>query len=338
MNTFLALLLVFLAGSINGSFATLSKHMPKWNFENIWLQYSIWAFIILPWLTIFILVPNIFQILHATPMYYLTIIIAGGTLFGLGQIGFALAINMIGIGLAFTICLGLSMSLGSLLPLILQHTNKIFTMNGLLTLLGTSLALLGLIAVSYAGHLRDQSKKSFFSRESHSKHFYLLGIFFATLAGLFSALQNLSFSLTAPMHTIALHLNARPLGADNIIWPLFLTFSFIPYALYMLFLHKKNRSFHHYRTKQTAHYFLFSLVMGLFWFSSIILYSKSSKLIGSLGPVIIWPLFMTLIILTSFFVSLWYKEWETNNKRIKKIVWSGIGLLILAILFFSYTT
>jgi L-rhamnose-H+ transport protein len=46
---FVVLILILIAGIISGSFALPTKHVAKWRFENIWLQYSLWAFVILPW-------------------------------------------------------------------------------------------------------------------------------------------------------------------------------------------------------------------------------------------------------------------------------------------------
>jgi L-rhamnose-H+ transport protein len=336
MNVSIAFLLVLIAGIINGSFASLSKNMPKWSFENIWLQYSVWAFILFPWITIAILAPQVLKIYAATPLYYLLIMTIGGFLFGIGQVGFALAIDMIGIGLTFVICLGLSMSFGFLLPLILQHPNQISTPFGILTLFGTILAIAGLIIVSYAGQLRDKGKNLSDSFKSHSKYFYIFGVLFAVIAGLFSAGQNLSFSLTTQIQHIATQLHTSKLGAANIMWPGFLICSFIPYAAYMLYLHKKNNSFSNYSGTTPKKYYLFSIIMGFCWFGSIIFYSKASQLIGKLGPIIAWPLFMALIILTSLFMSWFYKEWRGCDKKAIKILWIGICFILLAVAIFAY--
>ena len=65
MNILTALLFILVAGIINGSFALPTKYITKWKFENIWLQYALWAFVILPWVIIFLLVPNVFDIYGA---------------------------------------------------------------------------------------------------------------------------------------------------------------------------------------------------------------------------------------------------------------------------------
>lgn len=338
MSIFLSLILILIAGVINGSFALPTKYVTEWKFENIWLQYSIWAFIILPWVAIFILVPNVLEIYAATPAFYIAVMVVGGFLFGAGQIGFAFAIDMIGIGLAFVICLGLGTGLGFLLPLVFQHPQEILTPFGFLTMTGTVLAIAGLSISTYAGQLRDREKTgALFGEKIRSKHFYLIGVLLAVIAGLFSAGQNFSFSLTSHMQQIASSMGASALGSSIIMWPGFLIFAFIPYASYMLYLHKKNKSFDCYKIKNTSKYFFFAFIMGLFWFGSLIFYSKASWLIGKFGPIVGWPMFMVLIILTSNFLGWKHKEWEGCGKKTRFVLWIGLAFLILSVLVLAYS-
>lgn len=331
MHIINALIFILIAGIMSGSFALPTKHMTHWRFENIWLQYAIWAFIILPWVTILILVPQVFQVYASTPWHIVLVMIVGGFLFGAGQVGFAFAISMIGIGLTFVICLGLSTGLGFLLPLVFQHPDQILTPFGVMTLLGTLFTIIGLIVSTYAGNLRDRLRRNTLGAEIYSKKFYLIGVLLSVVAGLFSAGQNFSFSLTTSMQSMAIQMGANQLGASMIMWPGFLVFSFMPYAGYMLYLHKKNHSFAYYKSSGSGKYLLLALAMGALWFGSLIFYSRASTLIGKLGPIVGWPLFMVLIILTSNFVGWRYKEWLGINAKIKQVIWLGIVLLILSV-------
>jgi L-rhamnose-H+ transport protein len=328
-----AFLFILIAGVINGSFALPTKYIVKWKFENIWLQYALWAFVILPWLIMFIMVPQVFSIYSATSEHLLWIIFWGGLVFGAGQICFALALNMIGLGLGFVINLGLGISLGFLLPLVFQHPQQIKTPFGIITLVGTALAVVGLIISNRAGRLRDREKKSIalelYGDEQKSNH--TLGVVLAAIAGLASAGQNFAFSLTYAMQTTASHLGASALGAANIIWPGFLVCGFIPYAAYTLYLHGKNRSFYNYRKTGTGKYHLFAVIMGLCWYGSLIFYSKASQIIGVLGPLVGWPIFMVLIILVSSFWGWKHKEWEGCSKKAKNVMKLGLLFLVAAI-------
>jgi len=339
MNDFIAVFLVLVAGIINGSFALPTKHMHHWRFENIWLHYGLWAFFLSPWIILFIFVPQIFEIYYASPLHLILIMLIGGFLFGAGQIGFAISMSMIGIGLAFVINIGLGTGLGFLLPLVIQHPDKIFTPFGFVTLFGTALTIFGLCFSTFAGKCRDLEQRGLLAEQAlQNKHHYLIGVILALFAGLFSAGQNFSFSLTIPMQHLAATMHAGPIGAANIMWPGFLTCAFIPYVSYMLYLHFKNRSFKNYININFSKYFCFSFFMGASWFLSLIFYSKAAQLIGGLGPLVSWPLFMTMIILASNFWGWRHHEWEGCSKKVKRHMSFGLGFLILAVIVLGYSS
>lgn len=243
-------------------------------------------------------------------------------------------------GLSFVINIGIGMALGCLLPLVFQHADKIMTPFGLLTLIGTSLSVVGLVISNHAGMLRDYEKhklqieKSTVSANKNGNH--KLGLILAIIAGITSSGQNFVFSLTYDLQTIAKNVGATDLGASTIIWPAFMLCAFIPYAMYTLYLHGKNKSFVNYRQTDTIKYFLFILVMGLCWYGSVLLYSKASKLMGSsLGPLICWPILMVLIILVSNFWGWKHKEWEGCGNKAKKLIKQGLLFLVLSIIVLS---
>lgn len=343
MNILLAFLFILMAGIVNGSFALPTKYVNKWKFENIWLQFAIWGFVILPWVITLILVPQTFQIYAATPSHLLIVILLGGLFFGIGQICFALSLNLIGLCLGFAINLSLGISLGFLLPLVFQHADKIMTPFGITTLAGTLLSVIGLIISNHAGILRDREKYKLQIAEqnntSKSNNKHKLGVILAVIAGFSSAEQNFVFSLTYSMQPLAASMGANDFGAANIIWPGFLACGFIPYALYTLYLLYKNKSFVNYRQSSTGKYYIFAFIMGLFSYSSLLFYSKASQLIGgSLGPLIGWPMFMALIILVSSFWGWRYKEWEGCGNKTKKVMKQGLMFLILAIAVLAYSS
>ena len=169
-----------------------------------------------------------------------------------------------------------------------------------------------------------------------SKAKYTFGVLAAIFAGLGSAGQNFTFASTTAVQHMASQLGLSPLASAFIIWPGFLTIACVPYVLYMLFLNIKNKSFHIYISGESKYYFL-AAVMAVFWFGSLVFYSKATQLIGKLGPVIIWPLFMTLIILTSNFWGWQHGEWSKADKIAKIMSLVGILLFIIAVIMFGYS-
>ncbi len=101
------------AGGINGSYAIPTKHVKRWSFESTWLIFSLVTFLLGPWFFMWIYSPNLSHIISfcsSIPSNVFVILAIGGFLFGCGQIGFAWALERIGMGLAFVINISLSVS------------------------------------------------------------------------------------------------------------------------------------------------------------------------------------------------------------------------------------
>lgn len=335
MAIILALICILIAGLINGSYALPTKSIQDWKFENVWLIYSLWAFLILPWISIFSLAPNIWEVYQQIPLKIFWILLAGGLLFGVGQVCFSLALKMIGFGLGFVINIGLGTGLGFLLPLAILHPEKILTPFGYTTLVGCLFIIAGLVVSYRAGKQRDLHIKHTQPNAQPSQ--YQLGVILAVIAGFCSAIQNFTFASTTELQKIALQHGTNSLAAAMIIWPVFLIFTFIPFALYMLHLHRKNLTFSNYRRSRNGLNTLMSLLMGLGWYVSLVLYSKASLLIGGLGPVVGWPMFMVLIILTSNFWGWRHHEWAHVTTAIKNQALTSIALLVIAVAILAYS-
>lgn len=332
----LPILLICIAGILSGSFTYPTKYMQKWQPENIWLNFSFFGFCFFPCLVAYFLTPSILSIYTTIPSHLLWITIICGFCFGIGQVCFALSLTMIGIGLSFVFNIGTGMTLGFLLPLVLQYPEKILTNFGIITLSGTFLAIIGLLISNYAGQLRHKSRKN---AEIPQKQ-HTLGVILATAAGALSSGMNFSFSLSSPIQEKALQIGNSSLGASTIMWPIFLFCSFIAYALYMLWLLHKNKSFHIYKStsiKSGIKYWAFTIKMGAFWYGATLCYSKASHMIGNLGPLVGWPLFMVMIIFTAFFWSWINHEWTHASKKSKQVMQVGLLVLVLAVALLGYS-
>src|SRR3989338_3595260 len=284
MNVFYGMLIFAFAGAMNGSFALPSKHLKHWSYQRIWLNYSFWAFLIFPCLFLTFLAPHAWRIYANAPAHLLAIILAGGFLFGIGQVCFSRALHMIGIGMGFVINISIGTALVSLVPFFLLRDKAAFTKPELATIVGIGFILFGVLLSYVAGLKRDRAQNS-----ATEKNNYTLGIILATIAGLFSAGQNVTFSYTHGLQNQALASGSSHFISANIIWPAFLIATFIPYVSYMLILCYKNRNIESTHHSSMRDYFS-TLMMGAFWFFSLILYSAGSLKIGALGPVIGWPI------------------------------------------------
>jgi L-rhamnose-H+ transport protein len=335
----LALFLCVLAGFLNGSYAIPIKCMDKWKEENLWLVFFIFSFLILPWLTIFIMVPNVLEIFKLLPMNAVLGAIIGGVVFGFGMLFFANAFKYIGIGLNFVVNISIGTAGAALVP-ILWHPEIIVSTYSIIQLIGIVFFIIAVVLGAKAGDIRSKTQGSS-EGISVQKRYLLLGVCFAILGGIGSACQGISYTYSNPfISSIAMSkFNVSPISSGIISWVIIFTAATIPYAIYFLIKNIKNRSFKYYRAPGTGIYWLYIVYMGIASWGSLIIFSKASADIGGdLAPTIAWPMFMVFIVLTSNFWGIVFKEWKNAHKKALLFLALSLLLYIGAIVTFSYSS
>ena len=250
-----ALILVLIAGFINGSFATPMKFMTKWSEENTWFAFSFWGFLILPWITILFMVPHTFKVVSSLPSNLLSSILVGGIVFGLGQIAFALSFRYIGIGLAFVVNISMGTAGSALIPL-LWHKNLLGTEYTYMQIAGIVIFVFAVSFGAAAGAARDRNRKEAKPQSTQGKAVkeiktgkHLLGIVLAMLAGVGSICQGVSYIWANPsISKIATsEFGVGTLAASIIAWVIIFSAAWIPYCCYFLVLNFKNKGFSNFK-------------------------------------------------------------------------------------------
>lgn len=331
-----ALLFMLVGGFVNGSFALPTRYMNKWQFENTWLAFVFYCFILFPWIVMWCLGSNPLPIYAAAPASVKVAIVLGGFVFGAGQCCFALALNTIGLTLGFVINIGLAIVLGSLLPLYKQP-DHLLTPFGIGTLIAIALAVVGLKLYYFAGKRHHQQQVQLQNlTQTPSKKQFTLGVLLAVFAGFASASQNYVFSVSYTLQQMADHQGMHPLATANILWPAYLLFAAVPYTLFLVWKLSRQQTWGLYSVPETPKYILFSLMMSACWYGSLLFYSKAAQMIGPLGPVVGWPLFMVTIILTSNYWGWRQGEWTGSAPQTRRLLLGGVVSLVLSVLVLGY--
>ena len=109
-------LLVVAAGVLQGSFMVPMKFTRRWAWENTWLGFASTAYLIWPWLFVWATLPHLSAVFAATSLRSLVVVELLGLGWGVGAVTFGLGVDKLGMGLGFTIILGLAASAGTLIP------------------------------------------------------------------------------------------------------------------------------------------------------------------------------------------------------------------------------
>ena len=326
------LLTVVVGGLIHGSFALPMKKLErKWAWENIWLIYSVAGLIVLPPLLALLTVPGLGEIYQQASARTLLLVALFGLGWGTGSVLFGQAISRIGMALGFAIILGITSSVGSLLPLVIFDPGVIATTRGKTLLVSIAIAILGIVFCSLAGAQRDRDAHKASGTAPKSK--FVSGLVVSILSGFLSPMLNIGFVFGQPLQAAGAAHGAGASFAANTVWAPALLGGFLANAGYAVYLLYKNRTWGLYQTaKAGPGAWLGASLMGLLWFGGISIYGMGAASMGQLGAVVGWPAFMSTVILTANFLGFLAGEWKQAGPRAKLLEWCAIGVLILSII------
>jgi len=324
----LGFLILLVAGVMNASFTLPMKFTRNWNWENTWLVWTLFALVIFPPLAAFATIPHLGQLYGEVATGLIVTVAIFGAGWGIAQVLFGLAVDSIGIALAFSIVLGISAAVGSVIPLIRLHPEKLFTTGGFFTIAGVVLVIVGVAICAIAGRRREAAMAA---QDGRTKVNMSRGLAFAILCGFGAALVNFGLAFGGALLEGAKRHGAAELWAGNAVWlPLMLAGS-IPNFTYCVYLLHKNKSVDRYGRRGTASYWFLAAIMAFFWFGSTALYGIATGKLGSWGTILGWPLFMSLIVITASVLGIVTGEWRGSGKQPLRIQVGGVAVLVLAV-------
>jgi L-rhamnose-H+ transport protein len=325
-------LLALAAGVVNGSFAAPTKYTTRWKWENIWAVWAVVALFLSPWALALATVPNLLGFYHQVSSGLFVLLVVFGLGVGLAQVFFGLALAAVGLSIGFAVTIGLSTAIGSLVPLVLLGSSAVLAPKGLTIVAGVAFVLAGTGLCGLASSRKERERLG--TRESTQEpgatpRNFRAGLVLCVLAGILSPLANLALAFGSPLLRQAAQAGVSPSNLANVIWPPLLTATLIPYLSYCVHLWRKNKSWSLFTLTGTRVYWLFGAIMGLLWTGSLAVYGTAATRLAAMGPILGWPLFMSVIIITSNAWGFATAEWKGANRGAVTTMLVGILFLIL---------
>lgn len=327
----LGIALLVLAGIMNASFTLPMKFTGRWAWENTWAVWSLWALLILPPAAAYLTVPNLALVYSRAGAANIVLVAVCGLAWGIAQVLFGMAVDAIGIALAFAVVLGLSAATGSLVPLFRLHPEKVATPAGLGVMLGVLLVLAGVSVCAIAGRRREKASKGQRVRSIS----FTAGLACAVLAGLGAAAMNFGVAFGGPLIEMAKATGTSPAWRTNAVWLPLMAAGAIPNLLYCLYLMREKGTLPNFRLRGTGPYWGLAALMAFLWFTSSLLYGVASGTLGELGPILGWPFFMSLIVIVASILGIVTGEWKGAGKAPLRIQLAGVGILVIAVVVLS---
>jgi L-rhamnose-H+ transport protein len=320
-------LLLLIAGIANSNFATPMKYTRRWAWENTWLAWTILALLVIPPTTTVLTVPGLGEVYAEAGWQTVGRIALFGAGWGIAQVFFGLAVDAIGVALTFSIVMGISAAVGSLVPLLRLHADEIYTRTGQHVLGGVALMVFGVAVCALAGKRRESAQQH--PREAGRRSFGS-GLLLAILCGLGASFVNLGLAFGTAVSTAAARHGATSLNAVNAVWLPIMVAGAIPNLVYCFYLLRRNRTGGRFPAGGPSHWAL-ALTMAVLWFGSSILYGMATVRMGALGTVLGWPLFMSFIVISASVAGLLTGEWKASGRAPLALQGTGVGLLTIAV-------
>lgn len=332
-------MLAILSGVMNGSFTLPMRFLGRWEWENVWSLFIIFSCLLLPVVIVSSTAPHSWAILAGAPVHAVWVAILTGFAWGFGAIMFGQSVSAIGISLANTFVLAISSALGSLLPLLILSREKLFQHSGRMIVLGVLIEVVGIVFCGVAGSLREKAVGIGTKAERGDLvgRARPLGVALLLVigSGVLSSVFNIGFSLAQPIADYGRSAGLSQFASTNLIWIVMLAAGSVANLGFCIYLLFKNRSMGKFTQRGSARLYTLALVMGLLWGGSIFVYGVATPRLGALGTSIGWPLSLATGLLIANAIGLALGEWRLAPRRARSWMFSGIGVLLVAIVVLS---
>ena len=329
-QSLLGIFLALLGGFLNGSFVVFLKYLKRWRWENFWLIFSVIGLCVFPFAWLFFAVPNFINAIANLELGDVALPMIFGALWGIGSVLFGLSAKRIGMAMTFTIVLGLTSAIGTIMPLLLKGQLPDYDTLKFLTL-GLLILLIGVAISGYAGRLRDKMVEV--SEEIlHTRSSYGVGILMAVLSGIFSPMINVGLVYGDKIFGLAEGLGSSVSTASLFSQGVVVFGGFFVNASYSMYLLFKNKSWSLFALEKVSA--IGSIASGILWFSGVGLYAIAVTYLGAVGTSVGYAILVGSAIFAGSFWGIVYGEWKVGGRPLIFQIFSSV-IVIAGITFVS---
>jgi L-rhamnose-H+ transport protein len=315
------------------------QKINRWSWGSFWLVQSLFAWLLMPLLIGFLTVPGFFEILSKAPTKALWSAFLLGAVYGFGGMSFGFAIRNIGYSLTYTIGIGISAILGTLTPLLLRgQVLEYFSRTGSgIVAIGMVLSIVGVSMCGLAGFHKERD----LGEHSKEQHFNMtVGLILAIIAGLLSAVFNISLEAGQPIADMAAKSGAGEFEGNA---KLIVSTSgcFIVNLIWFVVLGIKEGTLKEFTgaggvpSSQRVKNMFWSAMAGMLWCGQFFFYGLGHVRMGKF-QFISWVLHMSMLIFFSYVVGVVMKEWKEVSRKTYTILILALLILFLSSVIISF--
>ena len=265
--------LIAIGAFSSGSFSIPFGKTRNWAWENYWLIYSLFAYVIVPLVACYVFCPGFMNVLSGVSAQTLGWIFLLGIIYGICNLTFGLSLRYLGLSLGFSLSLGLMMVLGTIIPPAIDGRLNILLQQsgGTMLIAGLLIAAVGIALSGYAGYRKDKGA----GPEANPELNFGKGLVLVFFVGITGASQALGIEQGTGISSALVASGIDPLFQTLPVFFVLFGGSFLATALWCLFLSKKNNNLKAFvKTKDIAvsGNYLYCGLAGFLWFVNFIFY------------------------------------------------------------------
>jgi L-rhamnose-H+ transport protein len=317
------------------------KKIRIWSFENYWIIMGLFAWIITPWLLAALTIPHLANVISSSPSESFWWTFSFGFFWGIGAITFGLAVRYLGYGLGYSLTLGLSALIGTILPPLYYGTLiSLFTgKSGLVLLVALMICMFGIALCIKAGYLKDKEINASGNSNKNLEYNYKKGILVALICGFFATFTGFGIKAGHEISDLAVQQGASSLMKNNAVLIVMLLGGFLFNLIWYIVKSFQKPILSELSTNQQntliKNYF-YSALSGILWYLQYMFYGMGTTRMGKFD-FLSWTIHMSLIIAFGNFWGLLFHEWKDCHSHTKNTVKMGIFLIILSTVIMGYS-
>jgi len=322
----LGFVLVFIAAIAGGGLAVPLKKRRQFELENIYIPSTLVMMIVLPFIMAALVTPQWMDAIRMAGARTVWAGVAYGFGWGAGSILFGYGVTMAGMSVGFATIMGINTAVGSMLPFLVKSPADLFTRGGLVILCGIAGCVLGVAICGRAGSLRERHAGA-----SGGRRGFGAALLVCAASGILASCANLGFAFTSRVGDQALELGAKPVFATLASWLPVFWGATAPLLLWFGALQIKRGTWRKNFGPEAAHDWTMGVLMGVIWFLATIPYGMGAYYLGRLGTSVGWAVNIASSLLVANVFGFLTHEWTGAPVRILRTLYSGLAILIAAI-------
>lgn len=309
------------------------KYVKGWAWETFWMTQAAWCWFLWPIIGALVTIPHLQQVLMEAPHDRMLFAFLMGVAYGVGGTAFNISIRYIGFSLTYSIAVGLSSILGTLVPPLVrgQVAEILHRPGSSWVLAGVAAGAAGIAICGMAGRLKERDLDA--SAGKRGEFCLSKGLVLSLVAGVLSAVYGLALEVAAPVANVAEQYGAG-IWKGNVSYLFVNTGAFLTSLLYSLYLARRNRSITELARLSEGHgrrriewNYLFAMLTGTLWYGQFFFYNLGHVRLGPRYAFSSWAIHMILLVLLSNLLALVFREWKACRGRTR--LWIGAGIVVL---------